>query len=136
LEDYWFRVDGIFQPYATSPGQVLPPAKSLILFRVYNDFYDFQVSLLDTFPREAGRQPPNPRILPYMPGPAEDVDDVLTLTRRSELDEYVNELCKLSNVGAKYILEHQVVREFLAIKPGDVENLIPPRVQDIEALFG
>ncbi|KAJ7477073.1 scd2/ral3 [Mycena galericulata] len=136
MEEYWFRVDGIFQPYASSPGQPLPPAKSLILFRVYNDFYDFQVSLLDTFPREAGRQPPNPRMLPYMPGPAQDVDDALTATRRSELDEYVNSLCELSNAGAKYILEHQVVREFLALKPGDVENSIPPRVQEMEALFG
>ncbi|KAJ7162564.1 scd2/ral3 [Mycena crocata] len=135
MDEYWFRVDGIFQPYAPA-GQALPPAKSLILFRVYNDFYDFQVSLLDTFPREAGRQPPNPRMLPYMPGPAQDVDDALTATRRSELDEYVNSLCELSNVGAKYILEHQVVREFLALKPGDVENAIPPRIQEIDTLFG
>ncbi|KAJ7122778.1 hypothetical protein C8R44DRAFT_154198 [Mycena epipterygia] len=136
MDEYWFRVDAIFQPYAPSPGQALPPAKSLILFRVYNDFYDFQVSLLDTFPKEAGRQPPNPRMLPYMPGPAQDVDDALTATRRNELDEYVNSLCDLSNAGAKYILEHQVVREFLALKPGDVENAIPPRVQEMDALFG
>lgn len=136
MEEYWFRVDGIFQPYAPSPGEALPPAKSLILFRVYNDFYDFQVSLLDTFPREAGRQPPNPRMLPYMPGPAEEVDDTLTATRRSELNDYVNSLCELNNAGAKYILEHQVVREFLALKPGDVENPIPPRVQEIDALSG
>ncbi|KAJ7499260.1 scd2/ral3 [Mycena latifolia] len=136
MEEYWFRVDAIFQPYAPSPGQALPPAKSLILFRVYNDFYDFQVSLLDTFPREAGRQPPNPRMLPYMPGPADQVDDALTATRRSELNEYVNSLCELNNAGAKYILEHQVVREFLSLKPGDVENPIPPRVQEIDALFG
>ncbi|KAJ6539010.1 hypothetical protein B0H19DRAFT_1036617 [Mycena capillaripes] len=136
MEEYWFRVDAVFQPYASSPGQALPPAKSLILFRVYNDFYDFQVSLLDTFPREAGRQPPSPRMLPYMPGPADNVDDALTATRRNELDEYVVSLCQLSTAGARYILEHQVVREFLALKPGDVENTIPPRVQDIEALFG
>ncbi|KAF7331745.1 Protein kinase activator [Mycena kentingensis (nom. inval.)] len=136
MEEYWFRVDGIFQPYATQPGGPLPPAKSLILFRVYNDFYDFQVSLLDMFPREAGREPPHPRILPYMPGPAQEVDDALTATRRTELDEYVGGLCDLSNVGAKYVLEHPVVREFLAIKPGDVENSIPPRTQEIEALFG
>ncbi|KAJ7688398.1 hypothetical protein B0H17DRAFT_656594 [Mycena rosella] len=136
MEEYWFRVDAIFQPYAPSSGQALPPAKSLILFRVYNDFYDFQVSLLDTFPREAGRQPPNPRMLPYMPGPAEEVDDTLTATRRNELNDYVNSLCELSNAGAKYILEHQVVREFLSLKPGDVDNPIPPRVQEMDALYG
>ncbi|KAJ6516238.1 scd2/ral3 [Mycena sanguinolenta] len=134
MEEYWFRVDAIFQPYAL-PGESLPPAKSLILFRVYNDFYDFQVSLLDTFPREAGRQPPYPRLLPYMPGPADNVDDALTATRRSELDDYVVSLCELST-GTRYVLEHLVVREFLALKPGDVENTIPPRVQDIEVLFG
>ncbi|KAF7353082.1 Protein kinase activator [Mycena venus] len=136
MEEYWFRVDAVFQPYASSPGQPLPPAKSLILFRVYNDFYDFQVSLLDTFPREAGRQPPHPRMLPYMPGPAENVDDALTATRRNELDEYVISLCQLSTSGGRYILEHEVVREFLALKPGDVENTIPPRVQDMDTLFG
>ncbi|KAJ7237225.1 hypothetical protein B0H12DRAFT_113884 [Mycena haematopus] len=133
MDEYWFRVDAVFQPYA-SRGEPLPPAKSLILFRVYNDFYDFQVSLLDTFPREAGRQPPHARLLPYMPGPAENVDDALTATRRSELDEYVISLCQLSTSGARYVLEHLVVREFLALKPGDVENTIPPRVQDIDTL--
>ncbi|KAF8211489.1 hypothetical protein K438DRAFT_46158 [Mycena galopus ATCC 62051] len=135
MEEYWFRVDAIFQPYASAQ-ESLPPAKSLILFRVYNDFYDFQVSLLDTFPQEAGREPPHPRLLPYMPGPAENVDDALTATRRSELDEYVISLCQLSTSGARYVLEHQVVREFLALKPGDVENTIPPRVQEMDVLFG
>lgn len=136
MDEYWFRIDAVFQPYRR-PGQAkLPPAKQLILFRVYNDFYDFQVSLLDTFPREAGREPPHPRMLPYMPGPAQDVDDSLTATRRAELDEYVRSLCDLNKSGAKYILEHQVVREFLALKPGDVENETEPRVRDIEALLG
>ncbi|KAJ7108620.1 hypothetical protein C8R44DRAFT_937699 [Mycena epipterygia] len=136
MNEYWFRVDAIFQPYAPSPRQALPPAKSLVLFRAYNNFYDFQVSLLDTFPKEAGRQPPNPRKLPYMLGPAQDVDDTLTAVRRNELNEYVRSLCELRNAGAKYILEHQVVREFLALKPGDVEKAIPPRVQEVDALFG
>ncbi|KAG5645758.1 hypothetical protein DXG03_005295 [Asterophora parasitica] len=135
MEEYWFRIDAVFQPYA-QPGQRLPPAKQLILFRVYNDFYDFQVSLLDTFPREAGRQSPHPRMLPYMPGPAEDVDDTLTASRRSELDTYVHSLCDLSRSGAKYILEAPVVREFLALKPGDVGNETDARVEEIEALFG
>ncbi|GLB33417.1 putative src homology 3 domains contatining protein [Lyophyllum shimeji] len=135
MEEYWFRIDAIFQPYA-QPGQRLPPAKQLILFRVYNDFYDFQVSLLDTFPREAGRQPPHARILPYMPGPAQDVDDTLTASRRSELDTYVHSLCDLSKSGATYILESQVVREFLALKPGDVGTETESRTEEIEALFG
>ncbi|THV05405.1 hypothetical protein K435DRAFT_745103 [Dendrothele bispora CBS 962.96] len=135
MEDYWFRLNAIFQPYPPPGDDGLPPAKHLVLFRVYNDFYDFQVALLRTFPREAGRQSPHPRMLPYMPGPAENVNDELTASRREELDSYLHALCDLSKSGARYILEHEVVRDFLALKPGDVVSDIPPRVAEIEALF-
>jgi bud emergence protein 1 len=136
MEEYWFRIDATFQPYDPANPNSIPPAKQLVLFRVYNDFYDFQVNLLNTFPREAGREPPAERILPYMPGPAQRVDDQITATRRAELDEYLHKLCELNHSGAKYILEHDVAREFLALKPGDVENESDPRVDDIEALYG
>lgn len=134
-DEYWFRVDAIFQPYGRSDENLFPP-KRLILFRAYNDFYEFQVSLLDAFPREAGRQPPQPRILPYMPGPVDDVDDALTVSRRKELDQYTIDLCGLSKAGYQYILEHVVVRRFLALKPGDVEKDIEPesRRDETEAL--
>ncbi|KAF9076548.1 hypothetical protein BDP27DRAFT_1414412 [Rhodocollybia butyracea] len=135
MEEYWFRVNAVFQPYPPPGQDTLPNSKQLILFRVYNDFYDFQVSLLNAFPREAGRQPPRPRMLPYMPGPAQNVNDQLTATRRAELDEYLRSLCELNKTGAKYILEHKVVREFLSLKPGDVENESEPRMEEIEALF-
>ncbi|KAF5393742.1 hypothetical protein D9757_000323 [Collybiopsis confluens] len=135
MEEYWFRVNAVFQPYPPPGQDTLPNSKQLILFRVYNDFYDFQVSLLNTFPREAGRQAPHPRMLPYMPGPAQNVNDQLTATRRAELDDYLHNLCDLNKAGAKYILEHQAVREFLALKPGDVENESEPRMEEIEALF-
>ncbi|KAF9268232.1 hypothetical protein L218DRAFT_893120 [Marasmius fiardii PR-910] len=134
MDEYWFRVNALFQPYPLPGSNTLPLAKSLILFRVYNDFYDFQVALLNTFPREAGRDPPNPRILPYMPGPTQNVNDALTATRQAELDDYLRALCGLSRTGAKFILEHRVVREFLALKPGDVENDTEPRVEEYEAL--
>lgn len=136
MDDYWFRIDAAYQPYSRAGATNLPPSKNLILFRQYNDFYDFQVSLLDTFPREAGREPPEPRTLPYMPGPAQDVDDALTATRRSELDEYVHSLCSLGTTGGRYILEHIVVRRFLSLKPGDVENAGEPRHDAMETLFG
>lgn len=135
MEEYWFRIDALYQPY-NRPGQTrLPSSKHLIIFRVYNDFYDFQVSLLETFPREAGRHPPEPRTLPYMPGPAQDVDDELTATRRVELDEYIHGLCNLARTGQRYILEHQVVRTFLALKPGDVATDGDPCSAELEALF-
>lgn len=136
MEEYWFRIDATYQPYDPAIPTSIPPAKQLVLFRVYNDFYDFQVSLLNTFPREAGREPPAERVLPYMPGPATTVDDEITATRRGELDEYLHKLCELNQAGAIHILEHEVVREFLALKPGDVEHEVDPRIDDIEALYG
>ncbi|KAG6850152.1 hypothetical protein H0H93_000279 [Arthromyces matolae] len=135
MEEYWFRIDAVYQPFA-QPGQRLPPAKQLIIFRVYNDFYEFQVTLLDTYPKEAGRQPPHGRILPYMPGPADHVDATLTASRRSELDEYVHNLCKLNKTGARFILESKLVQDFLALRPGDVGNETEPQVQEMEELYG
>lgn len=135
MEEYWFRINALYQPYPRPGESQLPPAQQLVLFRVYNDFYDFQVSLLDAFPREGGRHPPHPRILPFMPGPADKVDDTLTATRRAELDIYIHDLCDLVSFGARYILEHPIVREFLSLKPGDIENEVEPHAQELEALL-
>ncbi|KAG1780331.1 hypothetical protein EV702DRAFT_773880 [Suillus placidus] len=135
MDEYWFRTDAIYQPYDPHDPQTLPKAKQLVLFRVYHDFFDFQVNLLQAFPREAGREPGSVRILPFMPGPAENVDDEITAARREELDEYLHKLCALNTVGASYILEHQLVREFLSLKSGDVEHDIDPRYDEVRALF-
>ncbi|KAL4241591.1 hypothetical protein ABKN59_000156 [Abortiporus biennis] len=132
MDEFWFRVHAIFQPYPNSDVDPLPQAKQLVLFRSYNDFYDFQVDLLDSFPQEAGRMNGD-RLLPYMPGPAEHVDNEITISRRQELDEYLHQLCQLKS-NAKYILEHQLVREFLATKPGDAEQDVEPRVAEMAAL--
>lgn len=135
MDEYWFRIDAIFQPYDPHDPHVLPNAKQLVLFRPYNDFYSFQVSLLEAFPQEAGREPSSNRILPFMPGPADKVDDEVTAVRRVELDQYIRKLCDLNSVGASYILEHHLIRNFLSVKPGDVENDIDPRYDEISALF-
>ncbi len=132
-EEYWFRVQAIYQPYGDSRSQSLPPAKELVLFRSYNDFYDFQVELLDTFPYEAGRPDSSTRVLPYMPGPVDVVDNEITLSRREELDEYLHKLCGLKTY-ARYILEHTLVRSFCALKPGDGEVNVEPRRGEMEAL--
>ncbi|KII95911.1 hypothetical protein PLICRDRAFT_129977 [Plicaturopsis crispa FD-325 SS-3] len=134
MDEFWFRIDAIFQPYTKSGRGPLPQAKQLVLFRVYNDFYDFQVALLNSFPREAGREAPNPRILPYMPGPADVVTQEITAARRAELDDYLHKLCDLNKSGGRYILEHRVIRDFLAPKPGDVEHDVEPRTDEVEAL--
>jgi bud emergence protein 1 len=138
MEEYWFRVHTVFQPYNPNGSFDLPLAKQHVLYRCYNDFYDFQIELLEKFPREAGREMenPSPRLIPYMPGPVEHVDDGVTLTRKDELDKYLRSLCKLKETTAKYILESIVVREFLAIKPGDAEMEIDPCTEEIQAIFG
>lgn len=136
MDEYWFRIDATYQPYNPALPDSVPSGKQLVLFRVYNDFYDFQVNLLDSFPREAGREPPAERVLPYMPGPAQQVDNEITATRQAELDEYLHKLCELNYAGARYILEDDVVRNFLALKPGDVETDIEPRMVELETLYG
>jgi len=41
---------------------------SSIIWRSYNDFFDFQCGLLDSFPEEAGTVRGFVRIIPYLPG--------------------------------------------------------------------
>ncbi|KAI0069225.1 hypothetical protein BV25DRAFT_1818213 [Artomyces pyxidatus] len=132
MEEYWFRVHALYQPFDAAGSSSLPPAQKLVLFRAYNDFFDYQTALLDTFPREAGRHPPNPRVLPYMPGPAEDVNDTLTATRREELDVYLKHLCRLNRTTVRYIVEHNLTRTFLALKPGDIETPTDPQYDKME----
>jgi bud emergence protein 1 len=124
MEDgnFWFRLQVLFYPEDPSV-----PAYALSLYRTYEDFYDFQINLLDTFPFEAGRpapgkedQSPPERILPYMPGPVEDeIDNELTEYRREELDAYVKALVDLRLRGAGYILRHDLIRGFFAARYGD-----------------
>ena len=95
--------------------------KSLLLFRLYEDFYDFQIRLLDTFPIEAGRKSidnsaPN-RILPFLPGPIEphDLNEETINNRRLELNQYAIEISNLP----ENIIASTLVNEFLSIRPGD-----------------
>lgn len=132
--EYWFRLDVTYQ----TGDRYLQMA----LYRNYDDFYDFQISLLEAFPVEAGRVPdsnqnqgyPTPppseenssRILPYMPGPVSFVDDMITSVRRTELDQYLEELLQLQNAGHGYILKHDLFRRFLHPKSGDEMKEVPP----------
>ncbi|WWC85948.1 uncharacterized protein L201_000818 [Kwoniella dendrophila CBS 6074] len=127
--NYWFRLQVNFVPDEPNA-----PAYTLSLYRTYEDFYDFQITLLDTFPYEAGRssrpgeedRTPPERILPYMPGPVDDeIDDELTEYRREELDAYVRALIDLRSKQAGYILRHELIRTFFAAKYGDYCEEIP-----------
>ncbi|WOO84675.1 Protein scd2/ral3 [Vanrija pseudolonga] len=134
--NYWFRLHCTFVP-----DDQTQTAYTLILYRTYEDFYDFQITLLDTFPTEAGRQLPGeedrtppPRILPYMPGPVDEpIDDELTEYRRDELDSYVRALLDLRGHGAGYILRHELIRTFFAAKYGDYCEE-SPRADAVEEL--
>ena len=121
-DNYWFRIQVVFYSDENTTS-----AYALSLYRTYEDFYEFQINLLDSFPYEAGRpakgkedQTPPERILPYMPGPVDDrIDDELTEYRREELDAYVKALVDLRERGADYILRHELIRGFFAAKHGD-----------------
>jgi bud emergence protein 1 len=140
MNEYWFRVNALYQPDDPSGSGVLPPAKQLVLFRPYSDFYDLQVNLLDTFPVEAGKTArageQATRILPYMPGPAQEVDDKVTNVRREELDTYLHQLCALWEHGAEAILRHQLIRDFFTPKSGDGEEDVEPTTKMIEERYG
>ncbi|KAH9007335.1 Phox homologous domain-containing protein, partial [Lactarius hatsudake] len=127
IDEYWFRLHALYQPFDPSGPPTLPPAKDLVLFRTYNDFFDFQTALLETFPREGGREGKYPRVIPFIPGPRDHVDDSLSATRQTELDDYLHRLCRLDHTTARHILEHRLTREFFALKPGDIDNDTDPQ---------
>ena len=86
------------------------------LSRFYQNFYDFQIALLQQFPDESGNNGGN-RILPYMPGPVTYVTDAISNGRRENLDVYVKQLLSLPD----YISKCQLVRTLFAPREGDFE---------------
>ncbi|CAG8695323.1 4712_t:CDS:1, partial [Dentiscutata heterogama] len=93
-----------------------------LLYRLYEDFYEFQITLLDKFPVEAGRNG-DQRILPFMPGPLSYVNDVITAQRRADLDVYVKELLRLPS----YILKDPLLDQLFGLRDGDIETPSDPR---------
>jgi hypothetical protein len=86
------------------------------LSRYYADFYDFQITLLEAFPKEAGNKGA-PRILPRMPGPVAHVTDAISNGRRRMLDEYIRQILSMP----PHISKCQLVRQFFSPRPGDFE---------------
>ncbi|CAG8525103.1 10317_t:CDS:2 [Gigaspora margarita] len=93
-----------------------------LLYRLYEDFYEFQIALLEKFPDEAGRNG-DQRILPFMPGPLSYVNDVITAQRRADLDVYVKELLRLPS----YILKDPLLDQLFGLRDGDIETPSDPR---------
>ncbi|KAI9488112.1 hypothetical protein BDB00DRAFT_850094 [Zychaea mexicana] len=111
-DQYWFIV------YAR-----LTNGRHRVLYRLYEDFYDFQISLLSEYPLEAGKAD-RERILPYMPGPLTDVDEEITAERQRDLDKYCRELLSLP----RYLAESPIVQsQLFGIHEGDIETDCDPR---------
>lgn len=87
------------------------------LSRIYEDFYELQINLINAFPEEAGQVPGKQRILPYMPGPVKFVTDNISEGRRANLDEYLRDLLRLR----PEITSSSLVRNFFAPRHGDYE---------------
>lgn len=95
------------------------------LSRIYQKFYDFQIALLQQFPKESVTPPGGKRMLPFMPGPVTYVTDAISNGRRESLNQYVKELLALP----PYISRCELVRELFAPREGDHE-LDPDRVTE------
>lgn len=111
---FWFHVRAYFSTGA-----------SLVLYRLYQDFYDFQIALMDEFPVEAGRVPPGgegsgrplERILPMMPGPTDYEDENVCSSRVQDLSTYLADLCALP----EHLRGAGLMYEFFIPRAGDVE---------------
>jgi bud emergence protein 1 len=100
------------------------------LSRLYQDFYDLQIALIQEYPLEAGNVKNVERSLPYMPGPVTYVTDNISNGRRANLDEYIRNLLKLG----PHITRGFLVRTFFAPREGDYE--IDPEANDSYRLSG
>ncbi|KAI8456454.1 hypothetical protein BY996DRAFT_6412380 [Phakopsora pachyrhizi] len=119
MEDskYWFHLRSHFiRPSSSNDSG--DETKVLVLYRLYEDFFDFHASLLDSFPAEAGRETINqPSIIPKLPEPKEHVDELVCAERVNGLSEYLKELSQLPI----YIRESELFYEFLGPREGDIE---------------
>ena len=68
-----------------------------VCFRGYQQFFEFQCKLLDSFPEEAGLEKGSQRTLPYLPGKQvfRRSTKQLAMDRLPELDQYIKELIGL-----------------------------------------
>ena len=95
------------------------------LSRIYEDFYELQINLINAFPEEAGQVSGKQRTLPYMPGPVKFVTDNISEGRRENLDQYLRELLSMP----QHITCSSLVRNFFAPRDGDYE--VDPQVIDL-----
>lgn len=88
-----------------------------VLSRIYEDFYELQINLINSFPEEAGKTGEK-RTLPYMPGPVQFVTDKISEGRRETLDQYLKQLLEMG----PHITQSTLMRNFFAPREGDFEG--------------
>ncbi|KAI8813803.1 hypothetical protein BJ742DRAFT_900315 [Cladochytrium replicatum] len=91
--------------------------RNRIIYRTYDEFYQFHLKLMDAFPNEAGKTKASVRIIPYLPAPKMIVTESVTNKRRSQLNEYCQDLIKL-HYGIK---SHAVFNTFFQESPFDLD---------------
>lgn len=96
------------------------------LSRIYEDFYELQINLINAFPDEAGQVFGKQRTLPYMPGPVKFVTDNISEGRRANLDEYLRDLLRMPI----HITSSSLVRNFFHPRDGDYE--VDPSAVDLD----
>ncbi|SCU95002.1 LANO_0E08944g1_1 [Lachancea nothofagi CBS 11611] len=101
----------------------LPDGRTRTLKRYYEDFYDLQVKLLDTFPAEAGklrdvRGQWTKRIMPYIPGPVPYITDSITKKRKDDLNIYVRDLIALP----MHISQCDLVRSLFSVRNNNFDK--------------
>lgn len=111
--DLWYRIRATYVSplYLESVPEVnhAQEARELILLRMYEDFYDFHVALMNKMPIELGlsRRDVAP-LIPGLPPRPENNDDNTTAAHRLEMDHYLRALCLVSEP----ILKSTIVRAF------------------------
>ncbi|CAO3641329.1 unnamed protein product [Cunninghamella echinulata] len=97
--------------------------KYRVLYRTYEDFYKFHIQLMQDYPEEGGKRD-QPRIIPYMPGPLDIIDEEITKERRKDLDRYCKQLLMLP----LYISESKLIQnQLLGLKQNDLEIEYDPQ---------
>ena len=117
-DKYWYTIDA-----EMSDGSKTTEWR---LFRLYSDFYDIQIALLQTYPFLAGNKG-EPRKLPFMPGPVTYVTDTISTGRRENLNQYLANLLSMQPEFDKdrkevvHVPRLPLVVNFFAPREGDFE---------------
>ena len=101
------------------------------LSRYYADFYDFHLSLLESFPEEAG-QKCEVRTLPFTPGPVPRITDGLFNKRQQKLDVYIKRIIDMPPHISKSLLVRNLFKprpdQDFALAMSTESRPIPPKI--------